>query len=165
MSPNKKRTLEIDDDIAFQRKEWVSQRAGVALLFLIVIGALMGVTGVGGPLSRAEASDAEGTVHLEYERIVRRGAMATMALHLRAGAGDVQFWVASPYFENVIVETVAPEPTLVSVEPARHVYTIRAGAAPVTVTLYVEHTTVGRIVGEVGLVGGPSVRFTQVSLF
>ena len=163
--PNRKRTLEIDEDIAFQRKEWVSQRVGVAVLFLTVIGALLGAGGMGGPLSHAEAADSEGAVRLEYERIVRRGATATMRLHLRAEPGDVRFWVASPYFENVIVETVAPAPVLVSVERARHVYTIRAGASPVTVTLHVDHTTIGRIEGEVGLVGGPSTRFTQWSLF
>ena len=141
------------------------QRAGMGLLFLLVVGALMGITGVGGPLSRAEAGDPNGAVHLEYDRFVRRGAMATVRLHLRAGERDVQFWVGSPYFENVVIDTVAPTPTLVSVEPARHVYTIRARATPVTVVLHMEHTTVGRIEGEAGLVGGPSVRFTQWSLF
>ena len=35
----------------------------------------------------------------------------------------------------------------------------------ITVTLEVEHKTIGRIHGEVGLIGGPSVRFSQLSLF
>jgi hypothetical protein len=163
--PIKQRTLEIDEDIDFQRKEWMWQRAGMVLLFLLVAGALVGMTGGGGRFSLAEAGDAAGPVHLEYERIVRRGAMSTLTLQLRASPGDVKVWVEAPYFQNVRVDTVAPPPTRVSVEPARHVYTIHAGSAPVTVKLYVEHTTLGRIEGEVGLVGGPSVRFTQWSLF
>ena len=67
----------------------------------------------------------------------------------------MQFWVSAPYFRNVVVESVAPTPSLVSVERERHVYTIRAGAPEVTVMLHVDHTTAGRIEAEVGLVGWP----------
>ena len=163
--PNKKRTLQIDEDIDFQRKEWRWQRAGIVLMFLVVIGALLGLTGIGGPLSRAEAADPSGAVHLEYERFVRRGARATITLHLGGSGGERRLWVTAPYFRNVVVESVAPIPRTVSVEQDRHVYTFDASGSIVTVILHVEHTSVGRIEGEVGLAGGPSVRFSQWSFF
>jgi hypothetical protein len=52
-----------------------------------------------------------------------------------------------------------------TVEASRHVYLIRTGSQDVTVTLEVEHQTVGRLEAEVGLVGGPSLRFSQVAIF
>jgi hypothetical protein len=162
----KKRSLEIDEDIAFQRKEWFAQRIGVALLTLFVFGALFGLTGVGGMLSYGEAGDPNGALHVEYERIVRRGAPATLTLHLRSSApGTVRFWVSAPYLQNVTIEGFVPQPDILSVEQERHVYAIPTGSSEITVTLEVEHKTIGRIHGEVGLIGGPSARFSQLSLF
>jgi hypothetical protein len=161
----KARTLEIEEDLRFQQKEWFFQRIGVVLLSLIVLGALLGFTGMGGPMSRGEAGERRGPVHVEYERFVRRGAFSTVTLHLRGAPGDIRFWVAARYFEHVRIDSVAPMPELVSVETDRHVYLIRSESPDVTVTLEVEHQAVGTPDAEVGLVGGPSVRFSQLAIF
>jgi hypothetical protein len=162
----KKRALEIDEDIAFQRKEWIAQRIGIVLLALFVLSALFGLTGRGGPLSHGEAGDRNGPVHVEYERFVRRGAEATLSLHFRSRApGDVRFWVSAPYLQVVTIEDILPRPVITSVEQERHVYTIHAGSPEITVTFKVEHTTIGRIHAEIGLIGGPAARFSQLSMF
>ena len=62
-------------------------------------------------------------------------------------------------------DSVAPTPQLVSVESDRHIYLIRTGSSDVTVTLKVEHESAGTLDAEVGLVGGPSVRFSQLAIF
>lgn len=157
--------LEIDEDPEFQQKEYFFQRIGVTLLFVFVLAALLGFTGMGGPVGRGEAGDRGGPLHVEYERFVRRGGLSTLKLHLRSAPGDVRFWVAAPYFERIRIESVAPAPELVSVETGRHVYTIRVGSPDVTVTLRVGHESAGILDAEVGLVDGPSVRFTQVAIF
>jgi hypothetical protein len=159
------RTLEIEEDLQFQQKEYFFQRIGVALLFVFVLAALLGFTGMGGPMSRGEAGERGGPLYVEYERFVRRGGLSTVKLHLHTAPGDVRFWVAAPYFERVRIESVAPPPELVAVETSRHVYTIRAASPDVTVTLKVEHETAGMLGAEVGLVDGPSVRFSQVAIF
>lgn len=162
----KDRSIEIDEDLGFQRKEWLFQRIGVVFVGVFVIAALLGLTGMGGPLSHASAGEAGGPLHLEYERFVRRGAKATMKLHVRSDPpGFIQFWVSAPYLEGVIIDSVAPVPQTVTVEGARHVYTIRAASPDVTITVEMEHQTFGTLEGEVGIVGGPSVSFTQLALF
>jgi hypothetical protein len=160
-----KRTLEIEDDLRFQKKEWFFQRIGVALLFIFVLAAFLGFTGMGGPMSHGEAGEPAGPLHVEYERFVRRNAQATIKVHLHGAPGDVRFWVSSPYFEHVRVDSIVPAPQLVSVEMGRHVYMIRASSPDVTVTLELEHLTMGRRQAEIGLVGGPSVRFSQLAIF
>lgn len=161
----KPRTLEIDEDLNFQKKEWFFQRIGGGLLLAFVLAALFGFTGMGGPMSRGEAGGRGGPLHIEYERFVRRGGLSTLRLHLRSAPGDVRFWVAAPYFEQARIDSVAPTPELVSVETDRHVYLIRSGSSDVTVTLTVEHEAFGMLNAEVGLVDGPSVRFSQLAIF
>jgi hypothetical protein len=159
-------TLEIEEDLRFQRKEWFFQRLGVALLCVFVIAAVFGLTGMGGPMSHAEAGERGGPLLVEYERVVRRGAKARMTLHLRSDPpGFIQFWVSAPYLHEVIVESVAPMPQTATVEGSRHVYTIRAASPDVVVTVEMEHQTFGRLAGEVGIVGGPSVTIRQLALF
>jgi hypothetical protein len=164
---NKKaRTIEIEEDLQFQRKEWIFQRIGVGVIGAFVIAAMLGLTGMGGPLSHASAGERGGPLFIEYERVVRGGAKATLKLHVRNDPpGFIQFWVSAPYLEHVIVDYVVPEPETVVVEEGRHVYTIRAASPEVTLTVEMEHQTFGRLDGEVGIVGGPAVRFSQLSLF
>lgn len=162
---NEPRSLEIDEDVAFQRKEWIFQRIGIAVLLLFVLAALLGLTGMGGPLSHGEAGDANGPLHVEYERFVRRGSSSKVTLHFRGSTGAIRFWVSAPYLEHVQIDAVAPAPELESVETHRHIYVIRAGSPAVTVTLNVMHEGMGSLEAEVGLVDGPSVRFTQFSIF
>lgn len=162
----KPRSLEIEEDLQFQRKEWLFQRIGVALVCALVIAAALGFTGMGGPASHAAAGERGGPLYLEYERFVRRGAKATMKLHFHSDPpGFIQFWVSAPYLRDVIVDSVAPVPQTVTVEDSRHVYTIRAASPDVTVTVEMEHQTFGRLEGEVGIVGGATLSFQQLSLF
>lgn len=161
----KKRTIEIDEDLAFQRREWFGQRVGIAGLTLFVVAAMLGFTGSGGVLNHATAGHRD-SLSVEYDRVVRRGATTRMTLHFHADPpGFIQFWVSAPYLEDVNIESVAPMPQTVTVEASRHVYTIRAASTDVAVTVEMEHQTWGTLDAEVGVVGGPSVRFSQISLF
>ena len=158
-------SLQIDEDINFQRKEWTFQRVGVGVLFLFVIGALLGLTGMGGLFARGEAGDASGAVRVEYERVVRRGSFSRITVRFHTTPGPVRFWVGTPYLERVNIDSVVPVPESVSVEENRHVYVIRAGSPDVFVTLNVKHDRAGTLQGEVGLVDGPSAHFSQLSIF
>ena len=96
---------------------------------------------------------------------MRRCALSTVRLHVRGAPGDLRFWIAAPYFEHARIDSVAPAPELVSVETDRHVYVIRSGSPDVTVTIEVKHEGVGMLDAEVGLVNGPSLRFSQLAMF
>jgi hypothetical protein len=161
----KARTIDIDEDLGFQRKEWFAQRVGITALSLFVLAALLGFTGAGGMLNHGTAGQ-RGGVYIEYDRFVRRGAMTTMTLHFHNDPpGFIQFWVSAPYLADVRVDSVAPLPQTVTVEASRHLYTIRAASPDVSVTIEMEHMKWGTLEGEVGIVGGPSARFSQIALF
>jgi hypothetical protein len=80
----KDRALDIEEDLAFQKREWLVQRVGVALLLGFVAAAALGMTGMGGPVSHGEAGERGAPVHVEFDRFVRRGAMATVTLRQHA---------------------------------------------------------------------------------
>jgi hypothetical protein len=157
----KHRDLDIDEDLTFQNREWVAQRFGMGILFLFVLGAALGLTGMGGPLSTGRAGRTSDRVFVEYDRFVRSGAVSTILVHLRAEHGAVRFWVSAPYFESVRVYRIAPALQLVSVDNDRHVYTVESGSSQVTIALEVEYLRTGRLDAAVGLLDGPSVEFTQ----
>lgn len=162
----KRRTLEIDDDARFQTREWHAQRIGIVLMTLFVLAALLGLTGAGGVLNDGTAVSPSGDVRIEYDRIVRRSASASMTLRFHSDPpGFIQFWVSAPYLDAVHIESVTPMPQTVTVEAARQVYTIRAASPDVAVTVTLEHKTWGRLEGEAGIVGGDSVRFSQIAVF
>lgn len=162
----KARTLEIDEDVDFQRREWFWQRVGFGLLAVFVLAAALGVTGAGGVLSGGEISDPSGRLRIEYQRMVRRGAASEVRLHLQNDPpGFVQFWIASPYLEFVNIESIEPEPETITVESDRHVYTVRAGSSGVSVSLQTKHAQSGRFEASFGIVNGPGLRFTQFSWF
>jgi hypothetical protein len=162
----KARTLDIEEDLTFQRKEWFWQRVGIVFLSLFVAAAMAGAMGGGGPLSGAEVADSSGRLRVEYQRVVRRGATSEVRIHLRSDPpGFIQFWITSAYLELVTVESIEPQPQTITVEGDRHVYTVRAGSSGVTVSLETKHTQTGRMEGWIGIVNGPSVRFNQFSWF
>lgn len=162
----KPRTIDIDEDLRFQQREWLFQRIGIAVLFAFVVSAVLGFTGGGGLMSHGEAGERGGPVHVEYERFVRRGARATMKLNFHNDPpGFIQFWISAPYLSEVAIESIAPLPQTVTVEGSRHVYTIRAASPEVTVAIEMQHQTSGALEGEAGIVGGEAVTFRQLSLF
>jgi hypothetical protein len=160
-----KRALEIDEDMAFQRREWVAQRLGVVLLFVFVLGALLGVTGMGGPLSHRVAGEPDGPVQIEYDRFVRRGGIAKIKVRLNGISGEPRLWISSAYLDHVHIQSINPRPDSVSIENDRHMYTIPTKSPRATITLEVEHETFGTVEGEIGLVGSSSFPFSQFAVF
>jgi hypothetical protein len=63
------------------------------------------------------------------------------------------------------VETVVPDPETMAAESDRYVYTVRIAGSDATITIRTRPSLVGWIDGELGVVGGPTVRLHQTSLF
>jgi hypothetical protein len=82
--PSRSSQLQIDEDLAFQRREWKIQRVGWGAMALVIIAALLGVFGTG-PLSNATL-EREG-LRLEYERFCRFAAANGYRFHGIAQSG------------------------------------------------------------------------------
>lgn len=109
MSSARTQGLDLDDDRPFQERYWRWQRGAWAVFALIVIAALAGLTGSGGPLSRASASGPGGEV--DYPRVARWDASDDIRITLPAsGARTAHVEIDRAFSDVFEVEVIQPVP-------------------------------------------------------
>ena len=156
-------SLEIGQDLDFQRKEWRIQRIGWVVIALIALAALLGVTG-SGVLARTAVS--EGPLQLTYSRFDRLEAPTTLEVHLAADAvsgEQVELWIDRAYLQDVQVEQVVPEPEAVrgDGDGLIYVFGVEEPGQPLMVTFDLRHTTFGPKSGWIALADEPPLDFGQ----
>lgn len=97
--------LQIDEDLAFQRRSWRWQRAGWLGFVALIVAGLLGVFGAG-PLSRAESSGAG--LRIEYDRFARTQAPTSLVIHIDGGAaraGAVRLVLGGDYIHAAQIQS------------------------------------------------------------
>ena len=113
--------LDLDSDRSFQEKWWVIERIGWLIMLAIVLAALAGLTGRGGPLASAEVE--AGDVRVTYPRVARWQTAAEMTVEFpaqRMGSGEIL--LPSDFVSLFSVESVSPQPSRVVVRPEGMLY-------------------------------------------
>ncbi len=157
-------SLEIDQDLAVERREWAAQRVGWVVILLILVAGLAGIWGVG-PLSQATAASGGLTVHFErFARTRAESEMVVTLLHGSAVNGVAAIWLDRDYLESAAVQRVLPEPAGMAAMAGQVVYRfiVNESGQPVEVAFTVVPSGPGLARGSVGLVNGPEVSFSQV---
>lgn len=154
---------EIEENMAVQRRTWVAERVGWVVMGLLVLAALAGLFAKG-PLSSAEARDAEGLLAVTYDRFLRYRAPATIRLDLAAAAvtGDrVSIRVDDAFLSSFGIQEIAPEPSGMALDGAAAVldFDVAARGRPVTIRFSVMPERVGPTRAEIALAGAAPVRF------
>jgi hypothetical protein len=125
--PGKVGDLELDQDLEFQARSWRVQRAAWVVMALVLLGAVLGALG-GGPLSRTTARSEDGSLVVEYERVIRQQAPAELKLGLKAGSdGLARVMLPRAYLEKVRVESIVPEPESSKAGPEGCTFAFRCG--------------------------------------
>lgn len=157
--------LEIDEDLAFQRRTWKVERVAWIVMGTILLLGLLGLLGPG-PLSTTTAGTVGSSFWLEYDRFVRYEAASILCVRLTpqtAAGHDLRLWIDRKYLEAVQVEYITPHPQSVQTTPDKLIYTFRVGGKG-EAAMVVFPTTIrkrGTLEGRMGIEGGPSVRFRQ----
>lgn len=134
----RKKGLEVDQDLRFQRRDWAFERVGWLLMFLVVIAALLGVFG-DGPLSAKEARTSDGSLRVEYGRFERREAPSRISVTVRRGApadSTVALWVSEDYLRAVRLHEVIPVPRRQIARGDGTVFEVALGGDSGRVSLY-----------------------------
>lgn len=158
--------LQIDEDMPFQRKDWVAQRIGWVLMGLIVLAALLGLTGRGA-MSSAVAGEKQGALWVEYNRYARFQTPERVHLHWGPGAADgegiVRVWVNNGLLEQNKLERITPEPKRMLTGSDRITLEFEqdSGSTEGSATLDLNVEQIGRCDVEIGIDHGPQVRFRQ----
>jgi len=100
------------EDLEFQRKTWIVERVGWALLAAILVGAAAGLFGPGF-FARVSAPAAEGGFTLEYLRFARMHSPVELRVRLEPSAapGDrIRILISTEYLDRFSINGVVPEP-------------------------------------------------------
>jgi hypothetical protein len=154
--------LEIEQDLAFQKRIWCVQRIGWVLIALILAAALLGLFG-SGPLSRAEVSTPDGAVQLSYSRFARALAPMRMRLTVQPGLATedlVEFSLNRQYLHDIKIEQINPEPdmALAAAEGIRYRFQTTANT-PLVAEFYLEAQQFGLVRGQLTVTGQAPLSF------
>lgn len=153
--------LEIETDPAFQRRSWQIERLAWALTFGLMLAALAGLFGDGW-LSHAEVFEANGALHVKYERWARYSRLMQLQLRVpAASAGETGFWLNRSFLDQTRVEFISPPPDRVETSAERQTYFFQVAPAGTTlqVRFYLTPTHVGSLHGAAGTTTGAPVNF------
>ena len=158
--------IELDENAEFQKREWLVQRVGWAVMGLIVLAALLGLFGRG-PLARAVVGGEGDPLRVEYDRFTRHASPTTLKIRLTPGVADedgtIRLWLDREYMQAVQVEEISPEPESMEAGEDGIVYVFRVADAErsTRVTFRIQPSGYGLLSGGVGLVGQFRLRFRQ----
>lgn len=158
------RDLELDEDPSFQRRQQLVQRIGLGLMAAVVLAALLGLLGAGGPLSEADVrGDA---LSIRYTRFARRLSPTTLELRVQPSAvrdGEASIWISSDYLDALKVERVAPLPRTVVAGGERTTFVFDAspgGTKPLSLSFELNPQDSLQHHGRAGLTGGAELSFS-----
>ncbi len=166
MSQQRVGSLEITQDLDFQRKEWIAQRVGWTVMALLIGAATLGAFATG-PLSSTSASTDDGALTIKYGRFARHGAQTDVHIEVvpqSIQGGEVQIRADRNFFDTYQIEQIVPEPDSVDLESDGVTWTFTAGdlTAPGEISIRVRPGSVGIRSGGIGLAGGEMVTIRQL---
>ena len=137
--------LELEEDMAFQRRNWIAERVAWAVMALIVVAALAGIFGTG-PVSRTTVEDARG-VAIEYERFQRVSSPGLLRVDVAADSaaldGRLGVDLDREFLQTFKLETIRPEPAATSATAQGVRLTFAATGERATLFLYVRPSRIG----------------------
>jgi len=152
--------LQVQEDLAFNRREWIIQRAGWFLLALLIVAAACGLLGKG---FLSNASSIEGPLKLDYERFERVQRPTKIRLTLSVHSGErARILIGQDYLDAVRIERVVPEPESVQADARGLIYQFHASGEPTVVTWHFQPERFGVLAGTMSVPNGPVVSWTQL---
>ena len=165
-TPERKNDIEIDQDLDFQSRYWMTERISWILIAVIVLTGSLGLFG-SGPLSKAIVGDKRGSLWLEYNRFERLKAPTGLSVHLGPEVisnGMARIWLSRYYLERVQIEHVIPQPKNMEAASDRFIYVFKVAERDKStlVIFHLKPEKLGVLSPRLGLVDAPSLSFGQL---
>lgn len=126
----------LGDDPAFQKVQWRVERISWCVMVIIIAGALAGLLGGGGPLSRNTKANSDSTNQVVYERFARHATPMTLDVNVASSAErQVRLRISDEYLAAMNVQSITPPPTSTSLGDKQQILVFDRAGSPVTVTI------------------------------
>lgn len=164
-APKQRSELHLSEDMAFQRRTWLVERAGWIAFAAILVAALLGLFG-GGLLGPTETATEDGSLSMHYERFWRVQSPTQLRVVARPAdprSSALRLWVAREYIEALSISRITPEPERVEAASDRYVFEFRLTEPGETATILfgIEALQAWSLPGRLGIEGGASLSFNQ----
>src|SRR5215472_7278598 len=94
------RTRPIKEDMRFQVRSWIAERAGWIVLAALIAVALTGALGLG-PLADARSESVDRSLSVQYERFQRITRLTKFTFTLPAAGTNLALLRLSPLFQDI----------------------------------------------------------------
>lgn len=144
--------LEIEEDIVYQRRFHIAQRAAWALMVIVIVMASAGLIGPG-LAGMEESASSDKRVKTEYNGSLYHQKDSEMTIKIESpGTGPVSVWISREYLENIYIKQMLPKPENITASPGRVYYSFRhdGQGKELKINLYFQPIRVGRLQGRVG---------------
>jgi hypothetical protein len=148
--------LQLDEHYMAQRRGWIADRVGWAIMFLVILAALAGFFG-NGFLGLRDARDSTGLLEVEYNEFGRAGADSTLTVQVseRAASQDeIGVWLPNEYLDAVRIDDIRPAPDRSEAHANGVLFTFLTTEGDLEAQFDLTGDKVGSVHGLVGL-GGP----------
>ena len=151
----------LDENLQQLRREWRMQRIAWPLLYLLLLGCVLGLFGQG-PLSRTQAASADGRLHVDFDRFLRRQSDDRLVFTLKPVGSGARLQLDPQWAGRFDIEQVFPEPEhRVATADAVTLVFATAPGTTVTVRMRLRTDEIGRLAGWAALDGGERVPVRQ----
>ena len=159
-----KQSLELDQDLPFQKKWWKREKIAWWIMILIVIAALSGLTG-NGILSRGIAGNKTDKIWIEFHRFLRNKSGSIIHVHINEQENNnkIELLINRDYAKNIRIEQVIPESEEVETSTDYIVYKFKTTEekSPQLITFYIKPEGYGKHKAVFKLKDGTFIDFTQ----
>ena len=157
--------LEVDEDLEFQRRDWIFERAGWVALVLVLIAACAGLFGRG-PLSDRSLTAPDGSARVDWARFERHGSPAEFTLTVfRRSPVDTttRVWLDEGFVAGITLDRVIPQPVSEATDGGRLVLEIPTPRGVDSTRVIVRFTPdrIGERGIRLGIAGAAALRLDQ----
>lgn len=160
-SPLRSDGLQLDEHRGFQERFWKIERVGWLVFAILIVAALFGAFGAGGPLA-TKVVEAQGAT-IEHPRVGRWESADEMTVRFKPGRDTYSVELSPSFAEAFQVEDIQPLPAKTTIGARGQVLTFESPARDGgSIKLHVRAQSVGMASYEVSVNGAPS---TTLSTF
>jgi hypothetical protein len=147
-------SLQLEQDLRFQRVSWRIQRVAWVVVVLLLLAAAAGLLG-SGPLSTAVTAVPD-RFDVTYQRFSRYQTPETLTLNFWpavTASGEAAVWFDREYLERTRVGPITPRPTRVEAadQRVRYVFQVNQPGRPLGVTFSLQLQRVGLVRARMGV--------------
>jgi hypothetical protein len=158
--------LQIEQDLGFQRREWIFERIAWVAMTAFVLAALLGLFGTG-PLSDRTAASADASLEVDYERFLNIHSATELNVRVSGevtAPGTFRIAINQDYLTGMHILRMTPEPERSETGDNRQVFLFRAvdPGRPAVVQFHLEPCRTGARQAQIVAGGGPTVEFGQL---